>query len=128
VLCLLLVEKPLALLPSLSCTIHLRPSMVQVLNLTMFFPCCLLCWKVSRSMSRLRSSMNLLIITFYLDVAGLIPCVELCLPFSMWYVSCIKERSTLLTNWPSLILILILTTFPSFRSHLLVTRMSKWVF
>jgi hypothetical protein len=92
-----------------------------------FFPRCLLRWKVNRSMSRLRSSMHLLIIIFYLVIAGLIPCVQLCLPFSVCYVSHTKERSSLLTNWPSLMLILILAMSPLSQRHLLVTRMSAWV-
>jgi hypothetical protein len=127
-LCLLLVGKPLALLPSPNHTIHLRPSMVLVLNPTVFFPHCLLRWKENRSMSRSRSLMHLLIITSYLVIAGLIPCMQLCLPFSMCYVSHTKERSLLLTNWPFLILIPVLEMYPLSRRHLLGTRMSMWVF
>jgi hypothetical protein len=62
------------------------------LNPTVFFRRCLLRWKVNRSMLRLRSSMHLLIIIFYLVVAGLIPCMQLCLPFSMCYISPTKEN------------------------------------
>jgi hypothetical protein len=124
VLCQLLVGNPLALLPSLNHTIHLRISMVLVLNPTVFFPHCLLRWKENRSTSRSRSLMHLLTITSYLVIVGLIPCMQSCQPFSMCYISHIKENSLRLTNWPFSILILILATYPLSRRHLLGTRMS----
>jgi hypothetical protein len=72
--------------------------------------------------------MHVLIITFYLVVARLIPCVQLCLPFSVCYDSCTKESSLLLTKWPSLIMIPILAMFLLSRKNLPVTRVSTWVF
>jgi hypothetical protein len=126
-LCMFLVGKPLALHPSPNHTIHLRLSMVLVLNPTMLFPHCLLRWKENRSTSRLRSLMRLLTITSYLDVARLIPCVPSCQPFSMCYISHIKKKSLRLTNWPFSILILILATYPLSRRQLLGTIMSRWV-
>jgi hypothetical protein len=67
--------KPYGVLPSLSITLEGKSINVEV-----------------------RSLMHLLTITSYLVVAGLIPCVQLCLHFSMCYVSHTKERSLLLTN------------------------------